>query len=253
MDTQTSRPVRRRGGWYPDVNVWTGIAAFTVGTLLLIEFVVRMSMGPRPPLDSYDELAAFAERTSTATLIKILVDMLMMAFLIVFLGGFRQLVTQARQDLQWIADLAFGGGLVFVGVTLVGDSLEAGGALDTVGSIPDGVAIRALTEGYVVMFGPMTCVLLALVSAASGYVILASRALPAWTGRLAYVVAALNIVAVPSIFGGTDADRFYSVGSWGVAAFATFPWLVWVVAVGIVALRERGLAVTLDTDPQPAI
>jgi hypothetical protein len=215
--------------------------------MLLLEFIVRMSMGARPPLDDSRALEIFADATATATLIKILIDTLMMAFLIVFLGGFRQLVTAKREDLTWIADLAFGAGLVFVGVTLVGDSLEAGGALDTVGSDANGIAIRTLTEGYLVMFGPMTCVLLALVSAASGYVILASRALPAWTGRLAWVVALLNAIAVSSIFGGTDADKFYSVGSWGVATFATFPWLVWVVAVGIVALRERGLEVTTDT------
>ena len=241
-----SRQIERPGGWFPDVHRWTAIAAFTVGGLLIVEFVVRFAMGPRPPLDAGPELAAFARHTHIGTLIKILVDTLMMAFLIVFLGGFRQIVTKDRGDLQWIADLAFGAGLVFVGVTLVGDSLEAGGALDTVGSTPDGVAIRALTEGYLVMFGPMTCVLLALVSAASGHVILASRALPKWTGRLAYVVAALNLVAVPSIFGGTDANRFYSVGGWGVAAFATFPWLVWVMAIGIVTVRERGLTVVRD-------
>ena len=243
-----ARAVRRRGGYFPDVHVWVSVSAFIVGSLLLIEFFVRTGMGPRPHLEDHAALELFAEETATATLIKILVDTLMMAFLIVFLGGFRQLVTAKRDDLNWIADLAFGAGLVFVGVTLVGDSLEAGGALDTVGSTANGVAIRTLTEGYLVMFGPMTCVLLALVSAASGYVILASRALPSWTGRLAWVVAALNLIGVTSIFGGTDADKFYSVGSWGVAAFATFPWLAWVVTVGIVSLRERGLQVTTDTD-----
>ena len=238
-----TRPIERPGGWYPDVKIWTAIAAFVVGALLLVEFIVRTSMGPRPPLDSGDALEEFASRTATFTLIKILVDTLMMAFLIVFLGGFRQLITQVREDLSWIVDLAFGAGLVFVGVTLVGDSLEAGGALDTVGSVPEGIAIRALTEGYLVMFGPMTCVLLALVSAAAGYAILASRALPLWTGRFALVVAVLNLIAVPSIFGGTDADHFYSVGGWGVAAFATFPWLAWVVSIGIVTVRERGVHV----------
>jgi hypothetical protein len=169
-----------------------------------------------------------------------------MAFLIVFLGGFRQMVTRVREDLQWMADLAFGAGLVFVGVTLVGDSMEAGGALDTIGSAPDATAIRALTEGYMVMFGPMTCVLLALVSAASGYVVLATRVLPAWVGRFAWIVAALNAIGVVSIFGGTDSDKFYSVGGWGVAAFATFPWLAWVVTVGAVTLRERTLHVVRD-------
>jgi len=243
-----ARQVRRVGGWFPDVRLWTAGAAFGVGALLLIEFTLQVVAGQRPALDAGDPLAEFARNTAGITLARVLVDTLLMAFLIVFLGGFRQLVTHVRPDLQWISDLAFGAGLVFVGVTLVGDSMEAGGALDTIGLTPEPIAIRGLTEGYMVMFGPMTCVLLALVSAASGYVILASRVLPVWTGRLAYVVTVLNLAAVPSIFGGTDASRFYSVGGWGVAVFATFPWLVWVVAVGIVCVRERGLEVVRDTD-----
>jgi hypothetical protein len=213
---------------------------------MLVEFFTTLFTGSRPQLDSGAALEVFAHHTHIATLIRVLVDTLLMGFLIVFLGGFRQMVTRVRQDLQWMTDLSFGAGLVFVAVTLVGDSLEAGGALDTVGSEPNAIAIRALTEGYLVMFGPMTCVLLALTSAASGYVILATRVLPAWTGRLAWLVAVLNAVAVASIFGGTDADKFYSVGGWGVAAFATFPWLGWVVTIGAVTLRERTLHVVRD-------
>ncbi|CAN5261709.1 hypothetical protein BH11ACT2_BH11ACT2_12250 [soil metagenome] len=240
------RRVRRSGGWAPDVSLWTAISAFVVGGLMLGEFFTALWTGSRPQLDAGVPLEVYARHTHIATLIRVLVDTLLMAFLIVFLGGFRQMVTRVRDDLQWMADLAFGAGLVFVGVSLVGDSLEAGGALDTVGSVPDGTAIRALTEGYLVMFGPMSCVLLALVSAASGYVILATRVLPAWVGRLAWLVALLNAIAVSSIFGGTDADTFYSVGGWGVAAFATFPWLAWVVTVGAVTLRERTLHVVRD-------
>jgi hypothetical protein len=240
------RHVRRPGGWSPDVSLWTAISAFIVGGLMLLEFFTSVWTGTRPELDTGAPLAAYASHTHIPTLIRVLVDTLLMAFLIVFLGGFRQMVTRVREDLQWMADLAFGAGLVFVGVTLVGDSMEAGGALDTIGSAPDATAIRALTEGYMVMFGPMTCVLLALVSAASGYVVLATRVLPAWVGRLAWIVAALNAIGVVSIFGGTDPDKFYSVGGWGVAAFATFPWLAWVVTVGAVTLRERKLHVVRD-------
>lgn len=240
------RHVRREGGWTPDVNLWTAISAFIVGGLMLLEFLTTVWSGSRPQLDDSASLAAYAQRTHVITLIRVLVDILLMAFLIVFLGGFRQMVTRVRQDLQWMADLAFGAGLVFVGVTLVGDSMEAGGALDTIESAPSGTAIRALTEGYMVMFGPMTCVLLALVSAASGYVILATRVLSAWTGRLAWIVALLNAVGVISIFGGTDPDKFYSVGGWGVAFFATFPWLGWVITIGIATLRERRMHVIRD-------
>jgi len=223
----------------PDVRLWTGVAAVAVAALLLAEFTVRTAIGARPELDDPRALAEFVDRTSTQTLVIILIDTVLMASLIVFLAGFRQIITHARRDLQWIADLAYGAGLVFVAVTLVGDAMEAGSALDTVDMAPDASAIRALTEGHILMFGATGCVLLALVSAASGYVTILSRALPQWTGWLAVGVAAANVAWLPSIFGGTSDAGFFSAGGVGVAVFATFPWLAWVIAVGFVTIRSR--------------
>jgi hypothetical protein len=224
----------------PDVRQWTGIAATAVAILLFAEFMVRiLAVGPRPPLADEAALAEFMTRTSTWRLIVIMIDAVLMASVIVFLAGFRQLITEARRDLEWIADLAFGAGLVFVGITLVGDAMEGGSALDTVGAPADPSALRALTEGHILLFGSIGCVLIALVAAASGYMTLASDTLPRWTGKIAYAVAVLNIVAIPTMFGGTSDTSFVSAGGHGVVVFATFPWLVWVIAVGIVTIRGR--------------
>lgn len=219
--------------------MWTGISAVAVAGLLLAEFIVRMSMGPRPELDDSGALVTFMDRSARQTLNIILIDTILMACLIVFLACFRQLITHKRRDLQWIADLAFGAGLVFVAVTLVGDALEGGAALDTYGMTPDPSAIRALTEAHMLMFGTVACVLLSLVSAASAYMTIASGALPRWTGVVAWVVAGLNVIAVPTMYGGTSDASFVSAGGVGVAIFATFPWIAWVIAVGIVTIRER--------------
>lgn len=221
----------------PDVRLWTGIAAIAVAVLLLAEFTIRQVMGSRPSLEDSAALAEFMVRSSIPTLLIVMIDTILMASLIVFLAGFRQIITHARRELQWIADIGFGAGLVFVAITMVGDAMEAGAAFDVIDMPPDASAIRALTEGHILMFGATGCVLLALVSAASGYVTLASRALPAWTGWLAFAVAASNIAWVPSIFGGSSDTSFFSAGGVGVAVFATFPWLVWVVAVGVVTIR----------------
>jgi hypothetical protein len=219
--------------------MWTGISAVAVAGLLLAEFIVRMSMGPRPELDDSGALVTFMDRSARQTLNIILIDTILMACLIVFLACFRQLITHKRHDLHWIADLAFGAGLVFVAVTLVGDALEGGAALDTYGMTPDPSAIRALTEAHMLMFGTVACVLLSLVSAASAYMTIASGALPRWTGVVAWVVAGLNVIAVPTMYGGTSDASFVSAGGVGVAIFATFPWIAWVIAVGIVTIRER--------------
>ena len=206
---------------------------------LLVEFFVRVSLGPRPPLDESAALAGFISRTSTQTLVITLSDTLVMASLIVFLAGFRRLVEMAEGELEWMTSIIFGAGLTFVGVTLVGDSLEAGAALGTVGNHPDPSAIRALTEGYLLVFGPISYVLIALVAVVSGYVTFASGAFPHWTGVLAIVVSALNFAAITFTFGGTDTRDFYSVGGWGGAGFATFPWLVWVVVIAVICLGRR--------------
>jgi hypothetical protein len=221
----------------PDVHVWTGRAAFGVAAFLIAEFIVRETEGSRPPLGDTDALIAFMSRTSAQTLTIVTIDAVLMAFVIVFLAGFRQIIKNSARGLEWIADLTYGAGLVFVGTTLVGDALEGGAALDAQDPHPYIAVLRALTEGHTLLFGSIGCVLLALISASSGTVILRSDVLPRWTGIVAYVVAALNIAAIPTIFGGTSDTSFIAAGGLGVTIFATFPWLAWVIVVGIVTVR----------------
>ncbi|MGD8167793.1 hypothetical protein ACEXOS_011275 [Herbiconiux sp. P16] len=232
--------VVKNGRLNPDVRLWTGIAAVTVAALTLAEFLVQVLLvGARPALDDSAALEAFMARTANQTLFTILIDTFLMAALIVFLGGFRQIITHTRPDLQWVADLAFGSGLLFIGVTLVGDAMEGGTALDTIGLTPDASSLRALTVGHTLMFGSIGCALTALLAASSAYVTLASGALPAWTGWIAYAVAGLNLLAVPTMFGGTSPSSFFAAGGAANAMLATFPWLVWVVCVGFVTIRDR--------------
>ena len=240
MNIHTRAESRVRIERAPDPRLWTGVAALVVAVLTLVESSVDLFLvGQRPRLDDRDALATFMADASTPTLIVILIDTFLMAFLIVFLAGFRQLITKIRPDIEWIADLAFGAGLVFVGLTLVGDAMEAGAALDSIGAVSDPSVVRALTEGHAQMFGSMGCVLTALVAAASAHVIFLSGALPRWTGWLAYGVAIANAAAVPTMFAGTNEATFFSAGGPGIALFATFPWLIWVGSVGVTALRER--------------
>lgn len=238
----SSRTSKRRERLRADVHRWTGWAAFGVAAFLIAEFVVRETEGSRPPLEDATALVAFMARTSDQTLVIVTLDAVLMAFLTVFLAGFRQLITTASEGIEWLADLVYGAGLVFVGTTLVGDALEGGGALEAADGHPDASVLRALTEGHTLLFGSIGCVLLALVSGASGYVILASGALPRWTGWVAYVVAILNVAAVPTLFGGTSDTSFIAAGGLGVTLFATFPWLAWVIVVGAVTVRGNPAA-----------
>jgi hypothetical protein len=221
----------------PDVHAWTGRAAFGVAAFLIAEFIVRETEGSRPPLRDTHALIAFMSRTSAQTLAIVTIDAVLMANVIVFLAGFRQIIKNSAQGLEWIADLTYGAGLVFVATTLVGDAMEGGAALDAQDAHPYVAVLRALTEGHTLLFGSIGCVLIALIAASSGTVILLSDVLPRWTGVVAYVVAGLNIAAIPTLFGGTSDTSFIAAGGLGVTLFATFPWLAWVIVVGIVTVR----------------
>jgi hypothetical protein len=221
----------------PDVHSWTGRAAFGVAAFLIAEFIVRETEGSRPPLSDTNALIAFMARTSAQTLTIVTIDAVLMANVIVFLAGFRQIIKNSARGLEWIADLTYGAGLVFVATTLVGDGMEGGAALDAQEARPSIAVLRALTEGHTLLFGSIGCVLIALIAASSGTVILRSDVLPRWTGVVAYIVAGLNIAAIPTLFGGTSDTSFVAAGGLGVTLFATFPWLAWVIVVGIVTVR----------------
>lgn len=221
----------------PDVRRWAGVAALVVAVLLAVESITKLTMGPRPALDDSDALVAYIEATSTQTIVVILADTFLMAALIVFLAAFRQLVTHAHPDLGWISDVMFGAGLVFVAVTLIGDALDGGTALDVWDLTPDPSVIRALIEGHTLMFGSTGAVLLALVSASAAYLTFASGVFPRWTGIFAGVTAVSNLVWAPVAFGGTEPGSFLAAGGWGNALLAIFPWLIWVFCVGVTAVR----------------
>src|SRR5689334_11529295 len=221
----------------PDVRRWAGIAALSVAVLLALESITKLTMGARPALDDSDALVAYIQRTSAQTIVVILADTFLMAALIVFLAAFRQLVVHAHPDLGWISDVMFGAGLVFVTVTLVGDAMDGGTALDVWDLTPDPSAIRTLIEGHTLMFGSTGAVLLALVSATAAYLTFASGVFPRWTGVFAAATAVSNLVWAPVAFGGTEPGSFLAAGGWGNALLAIFPWLVWVFCVGVTAVR----------------
>ena len=231
----------------PDVRRWTGVSAFVVAAALGVEVVAKLTMGVRPELDQSEALIQYVVDARAATITVILADTVLMTFLIVFLGSFRQLVNQRRSDLTWIADVMFGAGLVFIAVTLVGDALDGGTALDVMGLEPDPSVIRALIEGHTLMFGSIGAVLLALVSATAAYLTFLTGVVPRWTGVLAAITAASNLVWAPAAFGGTSPDNFAAAGGFGNAIMAIFPWLVWVFCVGVTTVRGERRARSRDT------
>ena len=222
-----------------DVRRVVGISSFVVVGMMLLEGARAMLLGHRPVLDNTAALVEYQTNTATGMLVVITIDTFLMTALIVFLGAFRQMVTNHNRDLRWIADIAFGAGIVFVAVTLVGDAMAGGAALDTIGTVPDPSTSRALTVGHILMFGVVGCVLTALVMAACGVIVLNSTLFPRWVGWAAFACAATNMLSVPTTFLGTDPDFWASSGGWATTAFATMPFLLWTGLVGVWTIRGQ--------------
>lgn len=231
-DAQHHRPVA-------DVRRVVGISSFVVVGMMLLEGSRAMLLGHRPNLDQTQALVEYQTNTATGMLVVITIDTFLMTALLVFLSAFRQLVTNHNRELRWIADIAIGAGIVFVAITLVGDAMAGGAALDTVGVVPDPSVIRALTVGHILMFGVVGCVLTALVMAACGVIVLNSTLLPRWVGWAAFACAATNMLSVPTTFLGTDPDFWASSGGWATTAFATMPFLLWTGLVGVMTIRGQ--------------
>ena len=217
---------------------WMGLSALAVAVFLVVEAVTKLTMGERPELDESTALVEYIRSTATQTFVVILADTFVMAFLIVFLACFRHLVIASRPDLEWVTQVTFGAGLVFIAVTLVGDSMDGGAALDVIGLRPDPSVIRALIVGHSIMFGSTGAVLLALVCATAAYLTFASGALRRWTGVLAATTAVSNLALAVLGFGGTSPSNFFAVGGIGNALLGIFPWLIWVFCVGFTTLSK---------------
>ena len=146
------------------VKTFIGISSIFVAVLMVLEFIVKIRVPTRPSLDQAAALEAFMPTAANATIAVITIDTLLMAFLLVFFAALRQLVTAERPEHKWVADLAFAASIVFVAITLVGDAMDAGSALDAVGQSADASVIRALTEGHIFIFGSIGSVMIALIT-----------------------------------------------------------------------------------------
>jgi hypothetical protein len=159
------------------------------------------------------------------------------AFLIVFFAGFGHLLRRAGAAHEWAAAILHSAGLLFVAVTLVAISLEAGVVFGAPDGTLDPTIDGPLAHGNILIHGPIKRLLTAILLLAAGFAIARARILPAWLGHAAYAVAVFNLAFVPSIYFGKDATRFYSALGWGNSAFCASFLAYWMVAVSIVLLR----------------
>ena len=200
------------------IRRWAG--GFGVGGFVVFLAALPLyflGVGPGVPLDRTAQFSEFVARTRTFVIVRTtLADSLIMVGLLVFLAGFRHLIRRARPDFEWVASLVFGVGLIVICLQLVADGLEAGAALDTVVRA-DPSAVRGLMEASFPLYGAIGLIMAALMLVAAGYATLGTDVLHRWTGWFAYLAALANLLAAPSILGGTNITGFYTAP--GIAPF----------------------------------
>jgi len=226
-----------------DLNVrrWTGGFGVAAGVLILVVLALYVAAGSAPRVEDAAKLSQFVTKNNGLILTISLADTMNAAFFIAFVAGFRHLLRQARSDYEWVATLVFGVGLVYATLTLIFDTLIGGAALDTV-TKAEPVAVRALIEGSTLVVSSVGLVVVALFLAAAAFAVLGTGALPRWVGWAGYIGAILNLVAVPTIYGGTDPTGFYTADGYAPLILGTLPYVIWLLIAGISLLVGKSRA-----------
>ena len=169
-------------------------------------------------------------------LTRVLITILGSSLLIVFLCGFRLVVREDNPVREWEATVVLVSGLMWLAFSLVAKAMEAGTVIVSPEPI-ESARFGALAPGQFLLWGSIGRAMTTLFLSASAIAILRGRLMPAWFGRSSWVLAAVNVAFVPSIFFGPDSTHFYSANGWGTTA--TIPGLVlcWILVASIILIR----------------
>ncbi len=167
-----------------------------------------------------------------------LLNLISCVFLLLFITGFSHLIRRLDVAYEWFASLICGTGLLFVAVSLVAVSFEAGVVFGAPDGTLDPTIHGPLADGNILIHGSIKRLLTVVLLVPAGYVILRSGLLPRWLGRAAYTIALVNLAFVPSLYFGKDATKFYSALGWGNSAFTASFLGLWITAVGVILLFQ---------------
>ena len=202
---------------------FTGIAGMTMFALTLA-VVPLYFIYPGPP-------------PAWNVLTRSVVGMFQLVAFLGFVVGLQSLIRRAGPEEDVSSTLLASLGAVLVAVTLVAVAHEAGRVLGKTDPF-DPTLVGSGAEGSLVIYGPVGRILTAAFLAASGAAIRRARLLPAWSARTAFVLAALELAFVATIFSGTDPAHFFSVNGWHLPVLGSL-FSLWILAVSIALLRQR--------------
>lgn len=216
-----------------------GILGVIACGLAFIEFPLWFVGESMPQF--WDEIAfsEFVARHSTLYLTRTLMDLFIFGLLIVFFGGFRYLIVTKQTSYEWLGTTFFGVATIYIALTLLSDSLTGTIALQAINEKANPTVVRALNESTFLLYGSVAESLIATMMVLAGILILRTKALPRWTGWLAFFTAFCNLAFMPTMYFGSDFTKFYSAAGDGPAAAAPSVFVIWILATAICMIRKQ--------------
>ncbi|MCF3960573.1 hypothetical protein [Streptomyces fuscigenes] len=203
---------------------FTGIAGISAAAALIVEVPLYFVYSGPPPASN--------------VLARLLLGILGLAFLVLFVTAFRELVKRVSPEYEWAGSLAFASGLVYATVTLVSSGLEAGAVIASDHPIDPTITV----SGTYILYGSISRLMLGIFLACVGFILSRTRLLPRWTCWSAYTLAAVNLAFVPSLFFGNVPAHFYAANGWGTTALMGAILSYWLLAVGVSTVRSASRA-----------
>ncbi|SOD81164.1 hypothetical protein [Streptomyces sp. Ag109_G2-15] len=198
----------------------TGLAGIAAAAAFIVEVPLYFIYSGPPP--------------DSNVLARLLIAMVALAFLVVFVTAFRELVKRVNPAYEWVGTMAFATGLVYATITLVSSGLEAGAVIAADHPIDPTITV----SGTYILYGAIGRLMLAVFLITVGYGICRTNLLARWTGRSAYVLAGANLIFVPSLFFGNNPAHFYAANGWGTTALMGAILSYWLLALGISTYRS---------------
>ena len=205
------------------LRIWTGMAGIATFTLVVATVPLYFVYSGPPP--AWNVLA------------RSLVGMFSMVALLGFIVGLQALARRARPDDEPLAMLVGALGIVLVAADFVAIALEAGTVLGRTDRF-DPTLVGSGAGGALVIYGPVGRILTAAFLGASGAVILRAHLMPAWVGRAAFGVGAVQLAFVATYFSGTDPAQFFSLNGWHLPVVGGLLGF-WILAASVTLLRRN--------------
>jgi hypothetical protein len=202
-----------------------GLAGLCTAVLILVEVPLYFVYSGPPPDGN--------------VLTRTLFGLVGLTFLAVFVTGLRSVVTVSGSRMEPIGRLMTAAGLMWVTIEFVSKGLETGAVI----AAPEPIDPTIAVTGTYLLYGTITRLLEALFLVAFGFAVTRDQALPLWTARSAYLLAAINLAFVPSIYFGNDPANFYAANGWGTTASMGAVFMLWLLAVSVAIIRGAGAPV----------